>query len=106
MAQTYKYPKGDFLSGFSESDEPCSYELECQKMVIRGVQYFDEHNDLFELIKLGGIKIRDNRLRPLIDFMCEGGDGHTGAMIDHTVRVAFAAKKIGWNKYIEKITNK
>ena len=108
--QTYKFPKGDFLSGFSKSDEPCSYELECQRMVIRGVEYLDQHPDLFERIKLGGVGVGDKIIRPMIDFMCihEDNDdksgGQTGAMVTHTVKVAFAAKKIGWDKYIEKIT--
>ena len=107
--QTYKYPKGDFLSGFSESDEPCSYELECQRMVIRGVEYLDQHPDLFEKIKLGGVKVGDAIVRPMIDFMClhEDSDdesgGQTGAMVGHTVKHAFHAKKMGWDNYIEKI---
>jgi len=41
-------PQRDFLSGFSEGDEPCDYELECQRMVIRGVLYLDEHVNYFK----------------------------------------------------------
>ena len=106
----YKYPKGDFLSGFSESEEPCDYELECQRMVIRGVEYLDKHPDLFKIINLGGVSVGSEIIRPMIDFMCLHEDnedesgGQTGAMVSHTVKIAFYAKKIGWDKYIEKIT--
>jgi hypothetical protein len=108
----YVYPKGDFLSGFSEGDTPCDYELECQRMVIRGVTYLDEHPELFQKISLGGMSISHPHIRPMIDYMCgehedanEDG-GQTGAMVDHTVRIAYAAKKIGWDNYIKKITEK
>ena len=101
----YKYPVGDFLSGFSEdSNNPCDYELECQRMVIRGVQYLDENPDVFELISNIPVKTSDKIVKPMIDFMCYPEDGQTGAMIDHTVKVAYHAKKMGWDEYIRKIT--
>ena len=47
----YKYPVGDFLSGFSEDQSnPCDYELECQRMVIRGVEYLDDNQDYVDFI--------------------------------------------------------
>lgn len=110
--QKYTYPIGDFLSGFSEDEKnPCDYELECQRMVIRGVEYLDDNNDIVEKVELGGVKVSDEILKPMIKFMClneenpKESDGQTGAMVDHTVRVAFGAKKLGWENYIEKITS-
>lgn len=107
--EKYVYPKGDFLSGFSEGDEICDYELECQRMVSRGVQYLDEHPEIFTMISNGGVSSTDRRLHDMIDFMCKGGDdegGQTGAMVSHTVNHSYYAKKIGWEKYIQKLTEK
>ena len=108
----YSFPKGDFLSGFSEGDEPCDYELECQRMVVRGVEYLDDNPYLFELISNGGVTINHPDVQPMIEFMCGGHQkqeedgGQTGAMVGHTVKVAYHAKKIGWENYIKKITEK
>lgn len=107
VKQVYTYPVGDFLSGFSDDgNNPCDYELECQRMVIRGVEYLDDNQDIFDLINAGGKNVQDPELKPLIDFMIEGDDGQTGAMVSHTVKVAFHAKKLGWDEYIRKITSK
>jgi hypothetical protein len=103
----YKYPVGDFLSGFSEDEtNPCDYELECQRMVIKGVEYFDDNQDMFDIINGGGKNTFDPELEPLINHMIEGGDGQTGAMVGHTVKHAFYAKKLGWDKYISELTKK
>jgi len=108
----YAYPVGDFLSGFSDDPKnPCDYELECQRMVIRGVQYLDQHQELCDLVDKGGVKWNDEVIKPLIDFMClnednpEEHNGQTGAMVAHCVRVVFPAKKMGWENYINKISN-
>jgi hypothetical protein len=108
----YVYPVGDFLSGFSEDqNNPCDYELECQRMVIRGVEYFDQHPELFDLITTTKVNAFDDVMKPMIDYMCsneenpEESDGQTGAMVAHTVKVAYHAKKMGWETYISKITN-
>ena len=100
----YKYPKGDFLSGFSEGNDPCDYELECQRMVIRGVQYLDENPQIYELISNGGVGWTHSQLKPMIAHMCSGDGGQTGAMVQHTVTIAYHAKKMGWDNYIKKIT--
>lgn len=112
-ASSYKYPIGDFLSGFSEDENnPCDYELECQRMVVRGVQYLDENPKLFESISNNKIGAFDPNMKPMIDFMCKNEDnlqddmGQTGAMVSHTVKHAYHAKKMGWDKYIFKITKK
>jgi hypothetical protein len=109
----YKYPVGDFLSGFSEDENnPCDYELECQRMVIRGVKYFDNHPELFDLITATNVKTSDNVMKPMVKYMCsneenpEEPQGQTGAMVTHTVKVAYHAKKMGWETYIQKITEK
>lgn len=111
VVKEYKYPIGDFLSGFSEdSQNPCDYELECQRMVIRGVQYLDNNPDIFDKISAGGVTSSSDIVKPMIQFMCanddnpEESDNQTGAMVHHTVKVAYHAKKIGWDNYIEKIT--
>jgi hypothetical protein len=109
--KNYAYPVGDFLSGFSEdSKNPCGYELECQRMVIRGVQYLDDNQKIFDIVDTGGVKLGDKILKPLIDYMCLHEDdphnsrGQSGAMVEHSVRIAFLAKKMGWETYIQKIT--
>jgi hypothetical protein len=107
----YKYPVGDFLSGFSEDpNNPCDYELECQRMVIRGVEYFDNNPELFDLITTTNVNTSDDVMEPMIKYMClneenpEESQGQTGAMVSHTVKVAYYAKKMGWETYIQKIT--
>jgi len=101
----YKYPIGDFLSGFSEDENnPCSYELECQRMVIRGVQYLDDNPNLFNFISNNKVGVYDKRMEDMIKYMCYPESGQTGAMVGHTVKVAYHAKKMGWDNYIKKIT--
>jgi hypothetical protein len=103
----YKYPVGDFLSGFSDDEtNPCDYELECQRMVVKGVEYFDDNQEMFDIINGGGKNVFDPELEPLVNHMIAGGDGQTGAMVGHTVKHAFYAKKLGWDNYISKITKK
>jgi hypothetical protein len=81
-------------------------------MVIRGVQYLDEHKELFDLITIFKLVVSDDRLKPMIEYMClhenntKESQGQTGAMVAHTTKVAYHAKKMGWETYIEKITNK
>jgi hypothetical protein len=113
MKANYVYPVGDFLSGFSDDEKnPCDYELECQRMVIRGVQYLDENPDIMDLINAGGVSVFDEPLRPMIEFMCENPDseqesyGQTGGMVSHTVVHSYQAKKMGWETYIKRITEK
>lgn len=108
--QKYEFPVGDFLSGFSEDQmNPCEYELECQRMVIRGVQYLDQNEDLFNKIGTEKVSVHDDVVEPMINFMCENPDdpdesfGQTGAMVGHTVMHAYHAKKMGWDKYVETI---
>jgi hypothetical protein len=109
--KNYAYPVGDFLSGFSEDiKNPCDYELECQRMVIRGVQYLDDNQELFDLITKEKLGVFDDRLKPMIEYMClhednpEESQGQTGAMVSHTTKVAYHAKKMGWDEYIKAIT--
>jgi hypothetical protein len=109
--KNYAYPVGDFLSGFSDDlKNPCDYELECQRMVIRGVQYLDDNEELFALITMFKLRVNDDRLKPMIEYMClhedkpEESQGQTGAMVTHTTKVAYHAKKMGWENYIEMIT--
>ncbi len=109
----YVYPVGDFISGFSEDDNnPCDYELECQRMVVRGVEYLDENPNIAELVDAVGVRVMDDVLKPMINYMClhedepELSSGQTGAMVSGAVRVAFFAKKKGWDYYINLITTK
>ena len=108
MTKDYAYPVGDFLSGFSEDqNNPCEYELECQRMVIRGVQYLDEHKELVDLVRVLKVKVRDERIKPMIEFMClhednpEESMGQTGMQVEHSVIVAFVAQRMGWENYIQ-----
>lgn len=106
--KNYTYPVGDFLSGFSDDPKnPCSYELECQRMVIRGMQYFDENPELHQLITTKGeIEIWEPSLKPLKDYMIAGGFGHgqTSAMVIQSAVHAYHAYWLGWDKYIAEIT--
>jgi hypothetical protein len=109
----YAYPVGDFLSGFSEDDKnPCDYELECQRMVIRGVEFFDKHTELHSWIRTNKPNVFHAKLKPLIDYMCinpeakEDEDiGQTGAMVGQAVKHAFQAKIMGLETYIKEITS-
>lgn len=108
--QNYVYPIGDFISGFSDDKKnPCKYEIECQRMVIRGLQYLDKNPLLFDQIKEMKLGTNDKLLAPMVNFMCSDDDnlennfGQTGAMVNHTVTHAYYAKKMGWDKYIEKL---
>ena len=102
----YAYPVGDFLSGFSDDPKkPCDYELECQRMVIRGMQYFDQNPDLHERItRIDKLDVFDPMLQDLVAYMIEGEDGQTGAMVSHTVMHAYHAYRLGWDEYIKQIT--
>ena len=104
--KNYAYPVGDFLSGFSDDPKnPCSYELECQRMVIRGVQYFDENPDLHETItKTEKLDVFDPILKDLIAFMIDGEDGQSGAMVMQSVVHAYHAYRLGWDEYIKVMT--
>ena len=105
QTKEYKYPKGDFLSGFSDDiNNPCDYELECQRMVIMGVQYLDRNPKVFEIITKEKPNVFHFSLKDMIDFMMEGEYGHTGAMVSHSLTHAYHAKRIGWDNYIKKIT--
>ena len=111
----YAYPIGDFLSGFSENNEqPCDYELECQRMTIRGVQFLDANPETFrEMLGRKDLQLNSPILKDMIDFMClhedkteEESYGQTGGMVHQTVIHAIAAKRLGWDSYIQTITKK
>ncbi len=105
----YVYPVGDFLSGFSEDlNNPCDYELECQRMVIRGVEYFDKNPELHEWMSKNSCSVFDDKLKPLIDYMLinekaneDEGFGQTGAMVSQAVTHSYHAKRLGWDEYIK-----
>lgn len=102
----YAYPVGDFLSGFSDDPKyPCDYELECQRMTIRGMQYFEQNPDLHERItQTNKLDVFDPMLKVLIDHMIEGEEGQSGMMVSHTVKHAYHAYRLGWDEYIKEIT--
>lgn len=104
---TYAYPVGDFLSGFSDDPKkPCDYELECQRMVIRGMQYFEQNPDLHERItRTDKLDVFDPILQDLIAHMIEGQEGQSGMMVSHSAQHAYHAYRLGWDKYIEEIIN-
>lgn len=110
--QINTYPVGDFLSGFSEdSKNPCEYELECQRMTIRGYEYLVKHPKLADQIKENGYTISAKELKPMIEYMClneensEESFGQTGAMVSHTVQHSYIAFRQGWAKYIQALLN-
>ena len=99
----YQYPVGDFLSGFSEDPKnPCDYELECQRLVSRGVEYLDQNPSILKLIE--DKKIRSwtsEKAKPMVEFMCDPDTGQTGAMVGHCFQHAYFAKVKGWDMYIQ-----
>lgn len=104
MEEIYKYPAGDFISGFGDS-----YEQECQDMVIRGMKWFDENpkaNPKFKEYKnIYGIISEENpAAESLVDTMVKKGEGATGAMVQACVSHTLYAAKHGWESYIKKIT--
>jgi hypothetical protein len=102
MKQNYVYPKGDFMSGFSEGDEICDYEIACQTMVIRGMNYIDEHPEMkFILIKTK--EYTDKQIMELMNAMTYGIEP-SGAMVGVATTHLYYAQKHGWEKYLEKIT--
>jgi len=100
--ENYIYPKGDFMSGFSQGDEICDYELACQTMVVRGMKYIDEHPDMKNIL-LSAKDCFDKKLGELIDCMSYSIEP-TGAMVGITIKHLFYAQKYGWDKYINEIT--
>ena len=104
--KNYTYPVGDFLSGFSDDPKnPCSYEIECQQMTIRGVQYFDKNPVLHaKITQANKLDVFSPMLKNLIKHMIEGGKGQTGAMVSQTVKHAYHAYRLGWEEYIKQIT--
>lgn len=100
--EKYVYPKGDFMSGFSEGDEICDYELACQTMVVRGMNYIDEHPEM-KFILMKTKDCFDKKISQLIDVMAYGIQP-SGAMVGITTTHLYFAQKHGWEKYIEEIT--
>jgi len=97
----YIYPKGDFMSGFSEGDEICDYELACQTMVVRGMNYIDEHPEIKNTLLLSKNAF-DKGLEPLIETMNYGIEP-SGAMVGMATTHLYYAQKNGWEKYISEI---
>ena len=89
--EKYVYPKGDFMSGFSEGDEVCDYELACQIMVVRGMEYIDEHPEMKEKL-LASKNCYDEQLTPLINCMAYEIEP-SGAMVGIATTHLFYAKK-------------
>ncbi len=98
----YVYPKGDFMSGFSEGDEICDYELACQTMVVRGMNYIDEHPDMKHIL-MESKSCYDKKIVELTNAMTYGIEP-SGAMMGVTTNHLFYAQKHGWDKYIKQIT--
>jgi hypothetical protein len=102
MKQNYVYPKGDFMSGFSEGDEICDYEIACQTMVVRGMNYIDEHPEM-KFILMETKDCFDKKIMELTNAMTYGIEP-SGAMVGITTTHLYYAQKHGWEKYIAEIT--
>ena len=101
----YSYPKGcREISGFGGG-----YEKTCRKMVVAGMEWFDENpkaNPKFHSYKnVYGIISEDNsEAKSLTDTMLEAsGNDCTGAMMQASVNHCLSAAKSGWAKYIQKM---
>ena len=99
----YLYPKEvDVISGFGSG-----YEDTCQKMVIRGMKWFDAHpkaDPQFHGNKnIYGIITEDNQdAKDLTKTIMKGLDA-TGAMHQACMSHIFYAHKNGWKKYLEEV---
>jgi hypothetical protein len=100
--QKYVYPKGDFMSGFSEGDEICEYEIACQTMVVRGMNYIYEHPEIKEIL-METRDCYDKKISHLLDAMTYGIEP-SGAMVGVCTTHLYYAQKHGWEKYLEEIT--
>jgi len=99
----YKYTdKCDEISGLGGE-----YEEGCKKMVISGLEWFDNHKDAdpkFHGFKnVFGLIVEDNEdAKKLTDYMNAAINGEaTGAMMQGCLDHVKYAKQHGWDKYIE-----
>lgn len=104
----YKYPKGvDAINGFGGG-----YEATCQKMVIAGMKWFDEHpnaNPSFRGCKgiFGFLDDNNKDAKSLSKAISKAADNDlTGAMHQACISHILYAKKNGWDKYLKEALNK
>lgn len=90
------------ISGFGGG-----YEKECRDMVVRGLEWLDEHPEAdlkFSEYKniYGIINEETEDAKALVKAMLGGETGHTGAMVQATVGHVMWIRKNGWDTYVEK----
>lgn len=102
----YTYPEGiDVISGFGGG-----YEDACQKMVIAGMEWLDEHkeaNPTFDQFKnIYGLTTNENEdMEAMQKHMNEAiGNEASGAMMQACTNHILYANKNGWEKYISEVT--
>lgn len=101
----YSYNEGSReISGFGGS-----YEEACRKMVIAGMEWWDEHPEADvrwqEAKNIRGIQFNESEdCKAMQKHMSEAvGDDATGAMMQYTCNHVLAARRLGWDGYMEKM---
>lgn len=104
--QNYVYPKGDFLSGFSETQEPCEYELACQNLVIRGMQYLDANPEKVSALLMAKASF-DTNITEICDYMTADSNSYSGMQVSQAIIHLRQIKKMGWTweQYIQELLN-
>ena len=105
----YRYPENiDAISGFG-ADSP--YEHACQKMVIAGMEWHDQHPDAHVRFKTSeqiiGVPFEMSAdCESITNHMNDaiGGEA-SGMMVCTTLKHVLAARRIGWDKYLQEIDN-
>ncbi len=100
----YSYPPDvDVISGFGGD-----YEEACQKMVIAGMQWLDEHPlatpEFKEFKNIFGLTTDENEaMKEMQKAMNSVIKGATGAMMQACTKHIIYASKHGWDKYLEDV---
>jgi hypothetical protein len=104
---TYKYPPGDFISGFGGG-----YEQTCQNMVIAGLEWWDANPKADPKFKgfanvFGLIVDENDDAKALSKALSDAALGDcTGAMHQAAVSHVFYAHAHGWPDYVREILKK
>lgn len=94
----------DEISGFGDS-----YEQGCRAMVVAGVKWLDENNDVYLAFQqycgvYGVIDAETVDAKALIAVMCKAVDNNSTGLMEHaTINHVMFIKKHGWETYKQKM---
>jgi hypothetical protein len=100
--EKYVFPNGEFFYTNRR------FELICQKMVIRGMNYLDDNPEMKDLVMnckkdVSGDFTKQKELVKLCDFIKRGLEASNNMVKIATINIVRALYSDGWDKYIEKI---